>query len=618
MPNLPPPGPTSGPPPKPAGLPPPGGGPPPGGPGGPPPPSGPPSKMLWESLRLLWYFVPFLRPVRWLVVLIIIGTVLNSLVSLPMMFLPAMFTKHFNDRPFLLLWLAFALGAMMLGWVLSTLLSYWSASASERLIRGLRYSVFANFERLNMMAVYEHGPGHFVQQIGRDVVAVRDLFGSTLLRLGQQIGTGASSLIALLALDPVLTIIILAVVGLMTLPIRWINRQVEKRAILGRELMQSIMGQLVENVGGFRDIVAAGRFRRFHERFDELLEAAQRNNVSTSVWAQLSGLVPAIVISLAGMAVYLIGLERYQDVSQVGLILTYAGLLSQMFPAIMAVARTSTDLAMAAPSMRALRELLDQPPLEKKDTIPLVEPIRSIQLERVTLELEGRPIIRNMSFEIPHGKLTAIVGGSGSGKTTIFHLLLQLLEPTSGEILINGTPADGFTLDSLRNRIGFIPQNPFLFNQTLRDNILLASPEQVPPEKMSEVTQLAQLDEVITLRAKEGGLEALAGYMGGRLSAGEKQRIALARLLLRNPEIIICDEYTANVDVKTARLIHDAMRTHFAGLTRVIITHELYTARGAEWIIVIDHGRVVQQGSHEELAASPGLYREMLEVQSVA
>jgi ABC-type multidrug transport system fused ATPase/permease subunit len=223
-----------------------------------------------------------------------------------------------------------------------------------------------------------------------------------------------------------------------------------------------------------------------------------------------------------------------------------------------------------------------------------------------------------MSFEIPVGKMVAIVGQSGAGKTTIFHLLLRLLEPSSGSVRLNGEPLSHYTLESLRRTIGFLPQNAFIFNQSLRDNILLATPRQdVPDDKLREVIELSQLGEVIEQRANEGGLDSQAGYMGNRLSAGERQRIALARLLLRDPPVIICDEYTANVDVKTARLIHEAMRTHFAGRTRVIITHELYSVRGADWIVVIDHGHVVQQGKHEELSSQPGLYRDLLAVQSV-
>jgi ATP-binding cassette subfamily B protein len=232
--------------------------------------------------------------------------------------------------------------------------------------------------------------------------------------------------------------------------------------------------------------------------------------------------------------------------------------------------------------------------------------------------MEGRPIVTDLCFEIPIGKLVAIVGQSGAGKTTIFHLLLRLLEPTAGAIRLNGEPLPHYTLDTLRQQIGFLPQNAFIFNQTLRENILLAAEEKsISEEQLAQVVELAQLREVVELRAAEGGLNAVAGYMGNRLSGGERQRLALARLLLRDPQVIVCDEYTANVDVKTARLIHEAMRTHFVGRTRIVITHELASVRGADHIVVVDHGRVVQQGTHEELRAQPGLYRDLLDVQSI-
>jgi ABC-type multidrug transport system fused ATPase/permease subunit len=192
-----------------------------------------------------------------------------------------------------------------------------------------------------------------------------------------------------------------------------------------------------------------------------------------------------------------------------------------------------------------------------------------------------------------------------------------LLEPTQGVILVNDQPSDSYTLASLRRQVGFIPQRPFIFNQSLRENILLAAPDDIGPEALEKALDISQLREVIDRRREQGGLDSSGGYLGNQLSGGEQQRIALARLVLQDPQVVICDEYTANVDVKTAKVIHEAMRHRFAGRTRVVITHELFTVRGADHIIVLEKGRVSDAGTHEELLSRPGLYRALWEVQSM-
>ena len=276
---------------------------------------------------------------------------------------------------------------------------------------------------------------------------------------------------------------------------------------------------------------------------------------------------------------------------------------------------------MTMPSLIGLRKVLDQPDPSagRTDLVPLELPIRSIAFEHVGFAIEGQPIVEGLSFTIPGGKFTAIVGQSGAGKTTVFHLLLRLLEPTDGRILINGHALSDLTLASVRAQLGFIPQRPFIFNTSLLDNLLLAAPETaLDPKQLAACLEFAQLDELIEKRQHQGGLEAGAGYLGNRLSGGEQQRIALGRLFLQSPQVIICDEYTANIDVKTEKLIHEAMRTRFRDRTRVVITHQLHTIRGADHIIVLEHGRVVDAGTHEELLARPGTYRELWSVQQLA
>jgi ATP-binding cassette subfamily B protein len=587
---------------------------------GPSPDGGPDPGPPISRLRLAAFFLRYLRPVRGLVVLVLLATALGALSRLPMTFLPKVLTENLHDQHFLLLYLGFVLAAYVAGWVVSVFLSYWAELLSETVVRALRRDLFSNLERLSMLSVYSRGPGEFVQELDRDVQSVRGLIGNTLLNSGIEIALGLTTLISMLALNATLTGILLLALLVMAGLIRAVNRQVEKYAARGRDVMLGLVGRLVENVGGFRDIVAAGRFRNFTAQFDDMLRESQRLNVRTAVWGQLAGLVPAMIVSLAVLAVYYLGVRREElNAAEVGTLITYTALLNQLFPAILAAARSTTDLALALPSLQALKRILDLPPPDAGGNArPLEGPIRTLDLDHVGVELNGRPILTDLCFTVPVGKLVAIVGQSGAGKTTIFHLLLRLLEPTAGAVRINGEPLPNYTLDSLRQHIGFLPQNAFIFNQSLRDNILLAAPEKsISEEQLGRVVELAQLREVVELRAGEGGLNASAGYMGNRLSAGERQRLALARLLLRDPQVIICDEYTANVDVKTAQLIHEAMRTHFAGRTRIVITHELASVRGADHIVVVDHGRVVQQGTHEELRSQPGLYRDLLAVQSV-
>jgi ATP-binding cassette subfamily B protein len=594
--------------------------PPPGDPG---PPPGPVSPLA--RLRLAASFLRYLRPVRGLFLVVVLVTALGSVTSLPLTFLPKVLASHLDDLGTVWWYLAFVMTAAVTGWVLSFLMTYCGELLGESVVRAVRHDVFSNLERLNMLAVYSRGPGEFVQQIDRDVLMVRSLVGNTLISSGMEVALGISTFVSMLVLDAQLTLGLLVAFLVLTPLIWWMNRRVEHYAGRARDLMLDLVGRLVENVGGFRDIVAAGRFRSFSAQFDAVLRQCQRFNVLTAVWSQLSGQVPATFVSLGMVTVYALGVRHMGDLSpeqrqvEVGTLITYALLLGQLFPAFLAAAKSTTDLAMAAPSLEALRGLLDQPPAEsEKEAVPLAEPVRSIAFDHVSLDLNGRSVVNDMSFEVPVGKLVAIVGQSGAGKTTLFHLLLRLLEPTAGSVRLNGRPLPQYTLDSLRQAVGFLPQNAFIFNQSLRDNILLATPqEDVSEARLGEVIELAQLGPVLGQRRNEGGLDAQAGYMGNRLSAGERQRIALARLLLRDPQVIVCDEYTANVDVKTARLIQQAMATHFAGRTRVVITHELYSVRDADWIIVIDQGRVVQQGTHDQLRDQPGLYRDLLEVQKI-
>ncbi len=245
-----------------------------------------------------------------------------------------------------------------------------------------------------------------------------------------------------------------------------------------------------------------------------------------------------------------------------------------------------------------------------------------VEFERVGFAYspDAPPVLHDLTFTINAGSFTAIVGQSGSGKTTLFHLLLRLLDPTTGSIRLGGAPLHEVAVLELRRIVGFIPQAPFIFDSTIRDNLTLgATDAQGTAEDalLTEAVRLARLDELVEKRSAFGGLDAPVGPGGATLSGGERQRIALGRLFLRDPQVIVCDEYTANIDNATARLIRDALATRFAGRTRIVVTHQLYTVRGADQILVLDKGKILDRGTHEELLARPGLYREMWDLQRI-
>lgn len=592
-----------------------------------PEPDGAPMTMGGAIVAML-SFARYFRPVRGLIVLVLVTTVVTACIPLAITSLPRVVV---SEQPpqwirwltptqpgWVSLYLGFTLVVTAIGWVLTMLDGYWSVKAGEVFIRSLRNDLFRKLEEVNMGAVYARGPGEFVQQMARDVFMLRELFTYTLMDLLRETATGIAFLFTMFLMDWQLTLGLLVGLAVLAYPLALVNRQVERHANAGRDVQQRIFSQLVENVGGFRDIVASGRFSQFAARFDELLAVGQGISIRTSVWSQSSRLLPSALISLAILTAYTTGLPwfRNADAERWGVIITYAGFLTYVFPTIMTVVRSTTDLALATPSLKSVKALLDTPPPKvRPDAIPLTPPITSIHYENVSLEIDGHLILDGVTFDLPMGKLTAVIGPSGSGKTTIFSLLLRLLEPTGGEILVNGKPLEAYLPQSLRARIGYIPQTPFLFNQSIRENILLASPEQISQERLDQAVAFSHLGEVVAQRESEGGLDSMAGYMGNRLSGGEKQRIALARLVLRDLDVVICDEYTANVDVKTARLIHDAVVTHFTGRTRVMITHEPFSARDADWVLVLARGgKVAQQGTPDELCNQPGFYRDLLEI----
>lgn len=416
-----------------------------------------------------------------------------------------------------------------------------------------------------------------------------------------------------------------AALGLLLVPVIWffvsrLNRRLRDYARSGQKQSEEIMTRFIEGVGGYRDLVAAGRFGEAVQAFDRRLDKFKEIQIRTSLVHYWASLVPLLAFTFLIFGYYIMqtmDISMIGNMEYIGKVISFATLVSMVQGPALGISKFLTDAALCAPSFHEVHKLLDAS--EVGDIAKGRKPVSAdIELDAVSFSYRpgGTPILENVSLKIETGSFTAIVGQTGSGKSTLFYLLLRLLEPQAGEVSLGGIPLREISLTDLREYVGFIPQSPFIFDTTIRENLCMGVPQdQFEEERINNAIRMARLEKLIMSRNQTGGVDAPVGPGGSTLSGGERQRIALGRIFLRDPQIIVCDEYTANIDNATARLIHETLAKVFAGKTRVVITHQLYTVRGADKILVLDRGRMVASGTHQELIEQGGLYREMWEVQ---
>jgi ABC-type multidrug transport system fused ATPase/permease subunit len=594
------------------------------------------------------FFFSYLKPVLGIAILVVIINLISASSLIPIMDFGRILTDYFGKResvvwkfidlfstPGHAIYIYVILAALLtvVSGVVTLISNYYGSYVREFMLRNIRFDVYKSIEHLNMQSVNKRGAGDYVQGIHRDVYAVDQLFSELFNRtLPQAIFAGVAFAV-LLNINWIMTLALFAA-GFVLFPIFTIcNYKLNWLSGYLRNAFTEMSDQLIETIGGFRDIVAGGRFDRFASRFDDTLKRSQGSSVSIAWWGQFGGVTTMSLMSLFGAVPIIVVVPQLLKASAagqpatvsslIGATISYVLFLQQFLHIYTVVYNFVQQAALTSPSFQSLRMMLTPEPGRLPQTAAAMaggpaarlSPIESIKFDGVSMRFNGRGIFEGLEFSIPGGKLSAIVGQSGSGKTTIFNLLLRLLDPTGGKILINDRLLEQIDEKQLKKLMGLIPQDPFIFNCSLRENLLMASADGLDDKLLNRAIDLAQLREFV--QSHPGGLEFVAGHMGRNLSAGEKQRLALARLIVQDPEIIICDEYTANIDVKTAGLIHEVMRSEFSGRTRIIITHQLYTIKGADHIVVLDQGTIAQAGTHEELLAGPGVYKDLWELQKL-
>ena len=508
------------------------------------------------------------------------------------------------------------------GLLLKNVLSYASSQisvrAQEGLVRDVRSRLFSHLLTLEMDFFQRTRAGQLISSIITEVDQTKTVITASLLSLFQNLVVVVTTLFILSQISIRLTILTLAFVPLLVLGLQILLRRLRSHAQARARERGEITATITERLGAIRLIRAYGeeqretsRFRAQAERYRKRVIRTQRFSSLTSPLTEIFSGFLVILIIWAGTKPGLIGLPSALAPEAIIVFLMAALKLSSplktiaSFPAAMAVTLASAERVF---------DLLDQPPAELE--VPAEENARfdrEIVVDNVSFRYgSGDLVLNEVSFRMPRGKIVALVGPSGAGKTTAADLLPRFHDPTSGHILMDSVPLTKLTRRSLRALMGIVSQETVLLNDTVLANIAYGSPG-ATREQVEAAAEAANAAGFIT--ALPNGYDTMLGERGTRLSGGQRQRIAIARALLRDPPILILDEATSALDTESERLVQQAMERLMHHRTVLVIAHRLATVRDADEIVVLDAGRVVQRGTHEELLQTGGLYRRLYDLQ---
>jgi ATP-binding cassette subfamily B protein len=594
----------------------------------------------------------YARPYRWLLGVFLVATVIDALLTVvnPLL-LRDIIDKGIlarNDRVVILIAIAVAVVAIFDAF-LGFAIRWFSARIGEGLIYDLRTQVFDHVQRQPIAFFTRAQTGSLVSRLDGDVVGAQQAITSTLSGVLSNLISLVVILIALFYLSWEVSVIALAMIPLFVLPARLVGRRLQR---LTRESMQlnAEMGSMMTerfNVAGAMLVKLFGRPREESEAFGERAIKVRDIGVVQSMYGQvffvsltlLASLVTAVVYGLGGTLVI-------NGVFQIGTLVALTTLLGRVYGPITSLSNVQINVMTALVSFDRVFEVLDLKPLiaERPDAkvlpaqapgdgggliapeiefdrvsfrYPSASEVSLASLESIALPTPERPaasagVLHGVSFTAPSGRLTALVGPSGAGKTTITALAARLYDPNDGAVRIGGYDLRDVTLESLHDVVGVVTQDAHLFHDTIRANLLYARPSATELE-LIEACEAAQIWDLIA--ALPDGLDTVVGDRGYRLSGGEKQRVALARLLLKAPSVVVLDEATAHLDSESEVAVQRALKHALSGRTSLVIAHRLSTIREADQILVVDEGQIIERGTHAELLAAGGLYADLYHTQ---
>jgi ATP-binding cassette, subfamily B, bacterial len=586
--------------------------------------------------RIARFAAPYRRMLVVFLVLIIVDAVIGA--ANPLIYRAIIDVGIAHHRTGLIVDLAVVVGLLALADAGLTLGQRWvSARIGEGLIFDMRAKVFTHIQKMPLAFFTRTQTGSLVSRLNNDVLGAQQAFTDTFNSVVSNVIGVAITLGAMFYLSWEITLVALLLLPIFLVPARWVGRRLADITRESYMLNAQMVNTMTErfNVSGALLVKLFGHGEDEVEGFEKKAGRVRDIGVTQAMYSAVFMAALLLTASLATAIVYgWGGVLTVHHVLLVGSLVALTAYLQRLYGPLTALSNVQVDIMTALVSFDRVFEVLDLAPMidEKPDAVtiprgpatiefdhvdfsyPRAEEVSLASLESVAV-LDQSPssqVLFDVSFTARPGQLVALVGPSGAGKTTISHLVPRLYDVRAGAVRLNGIDVRDATLRSIHDVVGVVTQDAHLFHETIRSNLVYAKPGATDDELFA-VLRAAQILPLV--ESLPDGLDTLVGDRGYRLSGGEKQRIAIARLLLKAPDIVVLDEATAHLDSESELAVQEALRIALAGRTSLVIAHRLSTVREADMILVVDDGRIVEQGGHAELLAADGVYAELYRTQ---
>jgi ATP-binding cassette subfamily B protein len=588
--------------------------------------------------RIFGYAAPYKKQIVFFLATVVIDAIL--IVTTPLLFRKLIDQGVIPKNSALITQLALLVGGLAILDALFNIVGRWfSSRIGEGLIYDLRSQLFTHVQRQSVAFFTRTQTGALISRLNSDVIGAQQAFTATLSGVVSNVISLILVAGTMMFLSWQITLLSLILLPIFIYPTKWVGKKIQSLTRESFDLNAKMSSTMTErfNVSGAMLVSLYGK----PESESSLFRTRARRVADMGIeMAMLNRLFFISLTSVASVATaFAYGFGGHLAVSgsiSVGTLLALTALLARLYGPLTALSNVRVDVMSSLVSFERIFEVLDLQPMvnEKPDakvlsggsaevefkevrfSYPKADEISLASLESVAKKeiIESGEILKGISFTAPAGTLTAIVGPSGAGKTTLSALLPRLYDVTGGAISVNGVDIRDFTLQSLRDQIGVVAQDPHLFHESIAENLRYAKIDATDDELIS-ACKSAQIWNLI--ESLPNGLDTMVGERGHRLSGGEKQRLAIARMLLKAPSIVVLDEATAHLDSENEELVQEALKVALVGRTSIVIAHRLSTVMDADQILVVSDGQIIERGTHGELMNNSGLYSELFSRQDL-